>query len=350
MLALSAFLLVCFGLVAIYSVTLSGEGANWDLLTRQLVAVALGLGLFFGLAFFDYQLLQSYARWLYGFGLLILTAVLIFGSSLRGTKGWFVIGGWSFQPVEVVKIVVIIFLAYYFSRQSRPLNQLKYFIISGLGVLAAFALTILQPDFGSGLILFFLWLGVVLVIGPRWWHLALLLVAGLAVFLLAWNFAFAPYQKDRIRTFLDPAADPLGAGYNVSQSMIAIGAGGWTGQGLSLGSQSQLRFLPEAQTDFVFAVIAEELGLLGVLLLLGLWSLIFWRLFVIARRCHDDFSLFLILGIILLFLIHLLMNIGMNLGLAPVTGITLPLVSYGGSSLIFMLGAIGIAESVRLRN
>ena len=168
--------------------------------------------------------------------------------------------------------------------------------------------------------------------------------------MVAWNFIFLPYQQERIVTFLNPAADPLGSGYNVIQSVIAIGAGGMIGQGLSFGSQSQLKFLPEAQTDFVFAVIAEELGLLGIILVLGLFFILFYRLYRISQRCRDDFSLFLILGIMILFFVQLMMNVGMNLGMVPVTGITLPLVSYGGSSLIFMMLAIGIAESVGMRN
>lgn len=343
-------LLVFFGLAVVYSVTLSQETPQWTNLIKQSIALGLGLLLFLVLARIDYKLLKVYSKWLYVFGLTILAAVLILGSTVRGTRGWFVFGGVNFQPVELLKIIVIISLASYFSRLTRPLNQWRYFIVSGLIVLAPVALTMLQPDFGSALILLFLWLGTWLVIGLKKSQAVVLVLGGLTIFFLAWNFFFLPYQKDRISTFLSPASDPLGSGYNVTQAIIAIGSGGWIGRGLSFGSQSQLKFLPEAQTDFVFAVIAEELGLLGVLLVLGLFALIFYRLYKLTKICRDDFSLFLIIGIMLLFFCQLLLNVGMNLGLLPVTGITLPLVSYGGSSLMVFLLALGLAESVRARN
>jgi rod shape determining protein RodA len=347
---LSTFLLVCFGLVAIYSVTLSREVVDWNNLIKQLIAFAVGLLLFFIMTFLDSKILKSYALWLYFLGLILLLVVLFFGSTLRGTRGWFTFGDFSFQPVELVKIIAIIFLAYYFSRRSRPLNKMKYLIVSGLAIFIPFILVVLQPDFGSAIILFLIWLGFILAIGLRRYQIVIFSVGAILAFTLVWSFLFAPYQKDRIRIFLNPAADPLGAGYNVTQSVIAIGAGNWIGSGLSFGSQSQLKFLPEAQTDFVFAVIAEELGFLGVVLILGLFFMIFYRLYRLTKRCHDDFSLFLILGIMILFFCQLVMNIGMNLGLAPVTGITLPFVSYGGSSLIIMLLIMGLAESVRMRS
>ncbi|MFA5358929.1 MAG: rod shape-determining protein RodA [Patescibacteria group bacterium] len=349
-LALSTFLLICFGLVAIYGVTLAGETPNWDLLTKQLVAFGLGLILFFIFSSIDYQILKSYARYFYVFGLILMAAVLLFGSTIRGTKGWFSFGVLNFQPVELVKIAVIVILAYYFSHRPRPLNQFKYFFVSGLIVLVPFVLTMLQPDFGSALILFFIWLGLIFLIGPRKYQWLIFIIGGLLTFVVLWDFVFLDYQKDRLTTFLNPAADPLGSGYNVTQSMIAIGSGGWTGMGISFGSQSQLKFLPEAQTDFVFAVIAEELGLLGVIFLLTIFLFLFYRLGQIAKKCRDDFALFLILGIMVLLFIQMIMNIGMNLGIAPVTGVTLPLVSYGGSSLIFTLMLLGIAESVKIRS
>lgn len=347
---LSTLLLVCFGLAAIYGVTLSQENPDWGNLTKQLIALGVGLALFLLITFLDYQVLRVYARWFYAAGLLPLVAVLLIGSTIRGTKGWFSFGGFSFQPVELAKIAVIIFLAYYFSRQERPFNQFKYIIISGLAVLLPFALTVFQPDFGSALVLFFIWLGLILIIGLKRYQWALFIAIGVLAFVISWNFIFAPYQKDRIMTFMDPMSDPLGSGYNVTQSIIAIGSGGWIGQGLSFGSQSQLKFLPEAQTDFVFAVIAEELGFLGVALLLLLFGIIFYRLYRAAKKCRDDFSLFIIIGVMAMLFCQLLMNVGMNLGLAPVTGITLPLVSYGGSSLIFILLALGMIESIRMRN
>ncbi|MBI5621998.1 rod shape-determining protein RodA [Candidatus Falkowbacteria bacterium] len=345
----SAFLLVSFGLAVVYGVTLSREVPDWSNLQKQGIAAVLGFVLFFLFSLLDYTLLYRLVYWFYGLSVALLSAVLIFGVTIRGTRGWFSLAGFNFQPVEFVKIAVIIMLAYYFSRRTRPFNQMRYFLVSGLLVFVLFALVILQPDFGSGLMLFFIWLGLLLIIGPRPRQLLSFAAVGVVAFVVLWNFVFAPYQQDRLRTFINPQADPLGSGYNVTQSVIAIGSGGLVGRGLSFGSQSQLKFLPEAQTDFVFAVIAEEFGLLGVLLLLGLFTVMMYRLYKIARRCRDDFPLFLILGVMVLLLSQLLMNIGMNLGMAPVTGITLPLVSYGGSSLLFMLFALGLAHSVRTR-
>jgi len=349
-LAFSTFLLVCFGLVTIYGIALSQDQPDWSLLIKQLIALGGGLVLLVGGSALNPYWLRGGAKFIIGLGGVLAVSVLVFGSVIRGTRGWFRLGGWQFQPVEIIKVVVIIFLAWYFSRQRRPLNQLRYYLISGAGVAIFFFLTILQPDLGSALVLFFIWLGIALIIKPRWQHVLLGLAVGTVAILVAWAFIFAPYQKDRLRTFLDPAADPLGAGYNVTQSVIAVGSGGLVGSGLSFGSQSQLKFLPEAHTDFVFAVIAQEFGLVGVALLLGLFGVVLWRLGRIASYSRDDFSLFLVLGIMVLIFVQLLMNVAMNLGLAPVTGITLPFVSYGGSSLLVMMGLIGVAEGVQLRS
>ncbi len=349
-LLISTFLLVCFGLVALYGIAVSQEVPDWGNLTKQIIALTLGLVAALVLALTNYRWFRTSARLLYVCGLALSASVLLFGQVIRGTRGWFTFGGFSFQPVEVVKIVVIIFLAWYFAQQPRPLNQMKFILISGAAVFVFFGLTVLQPDLGSALILFFLWLGLLAVIGLRPWQWLLFGAGIIIAVVMAWNFVLAPYQQSRLTIFLDPSADPLGAGYNVTQSMIAIGSGGLVGSGLSFGSQSQLKFLPEAHTDFVFAVIAQELGLIGVSLLLALFAVVFFRLLRIARRCPDDFGLFIIVGIMLLLFIQLIMNVGMNLGMAPVTGITLPFVSYGGSSLIVMLAAIGIAQSVHLQH
>ncbi|MFA5076694.1 MAG: rod shape-determining protein RodA [Patescibacteria group bacterium] len=344
------FLLVCFGLVAIYSVTLSTENPDWFNLTKQLIAFGIGLVLFFTLSLVDFRVFKTYARWFYWSGIILLLLVLLVGVTLRGTRGWFNLVGFNFQPIELMKILLIIYLAYYFSKQRRPLNQLKYLIITGLVTILPFILTVLQPDFGSALILVLIWFGLVLAIGLARYQWLSLIVLGVITFLVAWNFVFVDYQKERVLTFLDSRADPLGAGYNVTQSMIAIGSGRLIGRGVGFGSQSQLKFLPAAQTDFIFAVIAEELGLLGIFLVLGLFFLIFYRLFRLIQRARDDFGLFLVLGVMLLLFIEMFLNIAVNLGLAPVTGITLPLVSYGGSSLIFTLAALGLVQSVKIRN
>lgn len=348
-LTISTLLLVAIGLVVLYGITLSQDQPDWGNLTRQLLAAGIGLAAAVIITLTDYQWLRTAARPIYIGGVVLALAVLIFGATIRGTTGWFRLGLASFQPVELIKIVVIVFLAWYLSRQPRPLNRLPVIITSGLGVLIFFVLTILQPDLGSALVLFLIWLGLFLIIGLQPYQWLLLMGTELVVATIAWFFLLAPYQQDRLRTFLDPAADPLGSGYNVTQSMIAIGSGGLTGAGLSFGSQSQLKFLPEAHTDFVFAVLAQEFGLLGVTLVLGLFAVLMTRLVRLSRRCRDDFALFLVLGVLVMIFVQLTMNVAMNLGLAPVTGVTLPLVSYGGSSLVILLASIGICQSVYAR-
>jgi len=205
---------------------------------------------------------------------------------------------------------------------------------------------LLQPDFGSALILFALWFILLVLTGLKKKYLLLLLLIFVVTGVFSWEFVLKDYQQERILVFLNPVRDPFGGGYNVTQSVIAIGSGKFFGRGLGFGSQSQLKFIPEAQTDFIFAVIAEEFGLIGVLLILGFFGLVFHRLYRIASRSRDDFGLFLVLGVMVLLFLHLFVNFGMNLGIMPVMGISAPFLSYGGSFLISCLILIGIAESV----
>lgn len=348
--ALAMLLLLAFGLVALIGITLSQTTPQWGLVTKQGIAVGIGLALFFLLASLDYHYVRLTARWIYGLSLLLLVSVLIFGVNIRGTRGWFSLGGFNFQPVELVKVGVIVTLAAFFARQPRPLNRWRSILVSGGSVALLFGLTLLQPDFGSALVLGCIWGAVVVAIGLRRSQWLVFIAGGLCAGAIAWLFLFAPYQRERILTFLDPSADPLGAGYNVTQSVIAIGSGGWFGRGLSFGSQSQLKFLPEAHTDFVFAVVAEEFGFIGVTVVLGLFLVLVYRLWRLAYRCRDDFALFFVVGMIGWLMSQLTMNVAMNLGLAPVTGITLPLVSYGGSSVIAFLAALGIAQSIQAKD
>jgi rod shape determining protein RodA len=204
----------------------------------------------------------------------------------------------------------------------------------------------MQPDTGSAAVLLGLWFILLMVTGVRWRYLGVIMLTAIVLVSILWFGMFADYQKARIMTFLNPAIDPLGSGYNVTQAKIAVGSGGVFGRGLGFGSQSQLKFIPESQTDFIFAVIAEELGLLGVALVLGLWVLIFYRLARAAKRARDDFGQFVLLGILIIFFIHIFVNIGMNIGLLPVTGISLPFLSYGGSFVLVSMFFIGVAESV----
>ncbi|MFH2105229.1 MAG: rod shape-determining protein RodA [Parcubacteria group bacterium] len=347
----AVILLISLSIVLIYSTSGSTAGEfDFSNLHKQVIFVALGL-LFFTLAsFFDYQLLKNYAYTLYIIMIVVLVGVLVFGTEIRGTRGWFTFGSFQVQPAEIAKVVLLIILARYFASITGKMSTFRYVVISGLITLIPAGLIILQPDFGSALVLIFLWLAMLLISGIKRIYVAMLGGGGFAIGWILWKFIFKDYQRERILTFLNPARDPLGAGYNIIQSKIAVGSGGWLGKGLGYGSQSQLKFLPAQQTDFIFAVLAEELGFLGASLLLVLFCFLLLRMMRAVRGARDDFGLMLGVGVIVIFLFQIIVNVGMNMGMVPVTGIPLPLVSYGGSSLISMLILVGILQSVAIRS
>ncbi len=346
----AVFLLISFGLVEIYSVALSQDALSLLNFNKQIIAVVIGIILLFLFSFFDYYNLRSYSRYFYIAGILLLLAVLLFGQAVRGTKGWFNFGYFSLQPVEFIKILLIIFLARYFSGAATKIKPLKHLLLSGLGASLFIFLVLYQPDFGSAMILFLLWVFMVAVAGFKLKYLliiALILTLGI---MSGWLFFFKDYQKQRIMTFLNPTFDPLDQGYNITQAIIAIGAGGITGRGVGFGSQSQLKFLPEAQNDFLFAVIAEELGFLGISLVLLFFSVIFYRLLVNIKKANNDFGIYFLIGVMALIFIEMFINIGMNIGILPVIGISLPFLSYGGSAIVSSLILLGIAESIIIRS
>jgi len=353
--------LVVFGLIVLYSTSLGVAGApgageaavpaagDFGNFWKQAVFAAAGLVIVLALPAFNYRLLGGLAKPLYALSLVLLGAVLLFGRTIRGTTGWFGIGGFGIQPVEIVKFFLVVFLAKYFSDYARDRRTGRPIIGSGLAFAAVFILVALQPDFGSALLLFTIWLALLLMAGVRRSHLAAILIVCAVAAAVAWLFVLKPYQRDRVTAFLDPNGDPLGRGYNVTQSIIAIGSGGLTGKGLGYGSQSQLRFLPERQTDFIFAAAAEELGWFGVIFVFILFGVFFYQGYLLARAARDDFSLFLILGILTALAAEFVINIGGNLRLLPVTGVTLPFLSYGGSSLLAKFLMVGILESIAVR-
>jgi len=351
-LLLTICLLILLGLILLYSVALGSQTEqNFLNLKKQIVFFVLSVVVALLIAFFvDFRILIKYNYLLYGLGVVLLLVVLFFGKTIRGTTGWFNIAGLSFQPVELVKVFLIVYLSKFFSDKAKYISQLKYLLLSSLGVIFLMILILLQPDFGSALILFGLWLILILITGVRKSHLLILASLLIISLLFSWFFLFKDYQKERINVFLNPSLDPLGSGYNISQSIIAIGSGGLWGKGLALGSQSQLKFLPEAQTDFIFAVLAEELGFIGILLLLGLFTFLFYRLIKVAKSTRDNFALYLVISITTLFFIQTMVNIGGNLGLLPITGIPLPFISYGGSSLLSNMILIGLVESIIIRS
>jgi rod shape determining protein RodA len=345
----SVLLLIFFGLAEIYSVAL-GRDSDLTNFKKQVLFIIIGLVFLFAFAFFDYHNLRSFSNYFYILGFLLLIFVLIFGTTIKGTRGWFSIAGFGIQPIEFVKIVLVIFLSKYFSDVSIKISPFKHLFLSGLGVFVLMALVIKQPDFGSAMILFFLWAILVVFAGFKKKYIFLIAVMLVSIFIGGWFGFFSDYQKDRITTLFKSNENSLSEGYNVRQATIAIGAGGLIGRGIGFGSQSQLKFLPESQTDFIFAVIAEELGFLGVSLIICFFGVFFYRLLVAVKEVNNDFGIYFILGVMSLIFIEMFINIGMNIGLIPVVGIALPFLSYGGSALISSLIMVGIAESIIIRS
>ncbi len=347
LLMLVVFVLLTFGLATITSVELSRGADEFIFVRKQVIALGLGLLLFGLAASVNYQLFRAYSRLLYWLSMTLLVGVLFFGQTLNGTTGWFIFAGLSFQPVELMKFAMVLELARYFSDLANIRFGWHELLHSGLRTALPVFLVLLQPDLGGALILVGIWLVTVFVAGIRLSHIAMILLClASAVGVLWWSGQIQDYQLERVTAFLHPAVAPLAEGYNVAQARIAIGAGGIFGRGLGAGSQSQLRFLPESQTDFIFAVIAEELGLIGVLLLLGAFALLCLRLLKAVRVMRDAFAAYLLLGIFATFFVQTTLHVGVNLSLLPATGVTLPLVSYGGSSLVIMLLMLGVAQSV----
>ncbi|MDD4476662.1 MAG: rod shape-determining protein RodA [Patescibacteria group bacterium] len=342
---LTAVLLTVVGILAIYSVDLS-RGFGLELVKKQLIALSIGVAILFFLSISRYTFFRFSAKWWYFFSLILLVAVLFFGKTIRGTTGWFDFGGFSFQPVEFAKVGVILLLAFIVSRFGRRFEKPVFFLGVCFFVFLIIGLVMIQPDLGSAILIGILLFGILWLVGtPK------IFLAALAIFVclagtISWKYVLQDYQRDRLITFLNPSQDPLGVGYNLNQSIIALGSGKFLGRGLGFGSQSQLRFLPEAQTDFIFSVIGEELGWIGVAAILILYAIIFWRLFLIIRRANDDFISVAVSGVLILFFSQFFINLGAASGLLPITGVTLPFVSYGGSSLIINFLLIGMVESM----
>jgi rod shape determining protein RodA len=346
----AVLLLSLFGLIEIYSIALGQESLSFSNFRKQIISIALGLIIFIFFSFIDYNLLKSFNKYIYIFGVILLILVLIIGKTSRGTTGWFEFFGFSFQPVELIKIFLLIFLARFFSNSAVKMRPLKSLILSFLGTSGFVFLILLQPDFGSGIILYAIWFIILILVGFDRKYFLIIIIPIIAGFFLAWNFYFQDYQKNRILTLLNQQENSLSDSYNVSQALIAVGSGGFMGRGVGFGSQSQLKFLPEAQNDFIFSVISEEFGFLGAGLVLSLYFVLFWRLLLTVKKCNDDFSIFFVLGAMVLIFIEMFINIGMNMGVIPVVGISLPFVSYGGSGIIANFILVGIIENMIIRN
>lgn len=311
---------------------------------KQGLFIVIGLGVFCAASMFEYRFLKQtqVVVSIYAFLLFVLSLLFILGRVAKGAQSWFSVGGFSFQPADLMKLALIIVLAKYFSRRHVEIANIRHIIVSGVYALIPFILVVLQPDFGSAMVLFAIWLGMVLVSGISKKHLFIVFGVGLLSFLLAWNLVFKPYQKARIINFIDPLQDIRGTGYNAYQSTIAVGSGGLLGKGIGYGTQSRLNFLPEYKTDFIFAAYAEEWGFIGAVLLLLFYFLILFKLASYALVADSTFEALFTYGVLVWFLTHIAINVGMNIGIMPVTGIPLPLMSYGGSHLVAECLALGM--------
>jgi cell division protein FtsW len=347
---IATLLVLAIGLVMVYSASavlaLNQHGDSWFFVKRQMIFAALGIVTMLGLQRLDYMILRRWAKPLLLICFIMLVAVLIPGIGVvrGGARSWLGIGSLGIQPSEFMKMGLIVFLASYLSSRTEQLRNFFKGLLPPLSLIGlAFGLIMLQPDLGTGAVLLGATIMMLFAAGMHWRHifgLSLFGAAGLVGLILA-----APYRLQRITAFLDPWQDPLGAGYQAIQSLYAIAPGGLFGLGLGM-SRQKFSYLPEPQTDFIFAIIAEELGFLGASLVIVLFAIIIWRGMRIAISAPDSFSALLATGIVGMIAVQVMINIGVVIGMMPVTGITLPLISYGGSSLTLMLTALGVLLNI----
>ena len=328
--------------------TMHTFGVGVSLAPRQIIWVGVAFVVYVVLAISDLRFIKRTPIIMTGYisVLVVLFLLLIAVHPVMGARSWFILGGLSFQPADIAKLVLIILLAKYLSRRYVEIADWRHIIVSGAYTGLLVLLVLIEPDLGTATILGSIWLGLMLVSGISKKQLA---VIGLLLLVGAtglWFGGLKPYQRDRIVSFVNPAANRQGAGYNAYQAMIAVGSGEVFGKGIGYGTQSKLRFLPQYQTDFIFAAYAEEWGFFGVALALALYATLLARLFAIARRASTNFDAFFTLGVAILFLAHIVIHIGINVGLLPVTGTTTPFMSYGGSHIVMEFAALGIVTAL----
>jgi len=335
-------LLVSAGLFVLYS----ASDQNMELITRQGVRLSLAFVVMLAIAQFNPATIRFWAPWLFAIGLIMLIAVLAFGEMGKGAQRWLDLGFVRFQPSEIMKIAVPMMLAWYLAEAPLPPRGMRL-IIALLIVVVPTLLVAKQPDLGTAILIASSGIFVLYLAGLRW-RLIFYVVTLFAISTpLVWNYLLHDYQRNRVLTFINPQNDPLGAGYHIIQSTIAIGSGGAYGKGWLDGTQSHLDFLPERSTDFIYAVYAEEFGFLGTLVLLALYFLIISRGLIIASQAQDTFSRLLGGSLTLTFFVYVFVNIGMVSGLLPVVGVPLPLISYGGTSMVTLMAAFGILMSIQ---
>lgn len=346
-LAIATLLLLGFGFAVIYSTTFSITGGSEAF--QQMLFAGIGIVGLVLLARMDYRVLKKFSGVLYVMAILLLVATMRFGTESFGATRWINLGFTSFQPSEVAKIFMVIVMAKFFAENVEQMHRPKVFAMSVVYIGIPTVLVAMQPDLGTALTFVIIWGAMLLVSNIKKRYVAG--VAGLALISMpiVYQFFLKDYQKQRILAFLSPASDPTGTGWNVAQAKIAIGSGQLWGRGLGHGPQSQLNFVPFKHTDFIFAALAEEMGFIGAFAVILLFAAILYRTLRIAMLSRDYFGMFIATGIFAVLFFHIFINIGMNLGIMPVTGIPLPLVSSGGTSVIVTLFCIGILESIFIR-
>lgn len=341
-------LLPALALTALGLLTMSTFGQGASLAPRQMLWFAVAVSVYFIISAIDMRFIRrtSVVMVLYTLAVGLLALLLLIAEPVMGARAWFSLGPISFQPADFAKLALIMLLAKYLSRRHVEIGDFRHIIVSGAYAAALVLLIVVEPDMGNAIIFSALWLGMMLVSGISKKHLAVLGILGLIVASVVWFEGLKPYQRTRIVSFVNPASDIHGAGYNAYQAKIAVGSGGLLGKGVGYGTQSKLRFLPEYQTDFIFAAFAEEWGFIGVMLLLSVYALLFTRLAQIARAAATNFDAFFTLGVLTLFAAHVAIHVSISLGLLPVTGTTIPFMSSGGSHLVLEFAALGIVTSL----
>lgn len=317
--------------------------------TRQMIWVVVSFAVFFIFSLIDWRFLRKsgFLIILFLLSVAVLLGLLIFGKVIRGATSWFELYFFSIEPADPIKLVLILVLAKYFSRRHIEIANIRHIIISGVYMALITGLVFFQPDFGSAIIIFLIWLGMILVSGINKKHLLAVFLIIALLFSISWFFVFKPYQKARIITFLHPLKDMRGAGYNALQSMIAVGSGQIFGKGIGYGSQSRLGYLPEHQTDFIFAAFSEEWGLIGVIFIFLFYGIIIWRILKNVFVAESNFETLFGMGLAVFIVAHFIIHVGMNIGLLPITGVNLAFVSYGGSNLLTVFAGLGILMGMR---
>lgn len=350
-LLVATLLLIAYGLVMTYSVTAESRtftGDPMQFVYRGAIWASIGLGAMVAVAWFDYAWLGAFAPLLYVLTLGLLAVVLAIGHESLGAQRSVSFGGLTFQFSEVAKVLMIVVLAKYFADRMEKIGS-PLVLAGGLVLLGpAVFLVYRQPDLGTSLVFVAIFFGIAFVAGTRLWQLTALVALGAAALPLIWSL-LKPYQQSRLTAFLDPYSDPQGAGWNIIQSLIAVGSGQATGKGLTAGTQSPLGYLPIAESDFVFAGLAEDLGFVGAVILFALYIVLLVAALRIAFRSRDPFGMLIGAGVVAMILFQIMVNVGMAISLMPVTGIPLPFISHGGSSLVSICFALGMLQAVSMR-